>query len=250
MKTKLVCILLSVLPMIGIGQNKDTLAPTLISSTGASSTVGGVNLSYSVGEAVVGTLQNPAKPAAANVYLTQGFHQPITMNALSFALTVNNESCLNSKDGNAYLLINGGTPPYNISWSSNASYHGRAMDSLIPGAYTVTVQDANNLTYSANFIITASTAACSVKFYNGITPNGDGHDDTWIIENIGAYPSNSVQIYNRWGTEVWSAESYDNANVVWKGTDWKGQPLPDGTYYYIVTIQGATPLKGWVQLTR
>lgn len=250
MKLKLLSLSLFFLPLLCLGQ-KDALAPTLVSSSGGYNLVGGVSLSYSVGEPVVNTLQTPALPNPADFYLTQGFQQPQTSRtALGMNLFYSNESCLNSKDGSAYITISGGVPPYTVTWSSNPTYNNLSIDSLTPGPYTVTLTDGNGLTSTQSFIVQASESACEVKIYNGITPNGDGQNDTWIIGNIEAYPDNSVSIYNRWGIEVWSVNGYDNSKNVWFGQNQQGQPLPDGTYFYVVKIKDASPMKGWVQVTR
>ena len=65
---------------------------------------------------------------------------------------------------------------------------------------------------------------------NLITPNGDNINDEWFIENIEKYPAAEVFIYTSSGTEVYHAAPYLND---WKGT-YKGQKLPDGTYYYVI----------------
>jgi gliding motility-associated-like protein len=243
---KLLPALLFSLPAFCIGQ---MLSPTVISTGGGSSAVGGVRLSYTIGEPVSGTGKTPAS-GPVSFYLTQGFEQPQSANALNFYLHITDESCLNSNDGSGYVTISGGVPPYTVTWSSNLTLNSMNIDSLKPGSYTVTVKDGNGLMSSAPFTILANENACQVKFYNGFTPNGDGHNDTWIIDNINVYPDNSVEIYNRWGTEVWNANGYDNNRVVFKGIDNQGQPLPDATYFYIVKISGAAPAKGWLQITR
>jgi gliding motility-associated-like protein len=243
---KLLPALLLCLPMFCIGQ---VLSPTVISTTGGYDTTRGVSLSFTVGEAVTTTLQNPLA-GPPSFYLTQGFQQPSTAKALNFYLNVLDESCLNSNDGAAYVTLSGGVPPFTIIWSSKPTLNSMNIDSLMPGSYTVTVKDGNGLTSSAPFTILANESACKVKIYSGFTPNGDGHNDTWIIDNINIYPDNSVEIYNRWGTEVWNGNGYDNSKVVFTGRDNQGQPLPDATYFYIVKISGAAPYKGWVQITR
>ena len=247
MNFKFLPIALFFLPLFCAGQNI-TLAPSLVSSSGNFSTAGNFNLSSSVGELVTETYSNPGFP---EFYLTQGFQQPSSkINALNFYINFSSESCLNSNDGEAAVTISGGVQPYTVTWSSDSNIHGNVIDSLLPGNYSVTIKDANGLSTSTPFVILPSTEACKIKIYTGITPNGDGHNDTWVIDNIEIYPNNNVQLYNRWGSEVWSAEGYDNNHVVWKGQDYQNQPLPDGTYFYIVTISGAAPYKGWVQLTR
>src|SRR5581483_12161868 len=152
MKKLLPIVLLSV-PLLCFGQAKDTLAPTLVSTAGGSHVAGGVNLSFAVGEPVTTTVQDPS----STFFLTQGFEQPRMSAALNFYLTFNNESCINGKDGSAFVTLTGGFPPYTFNWSSNASNNSNTIDSLQPGTYSVTVKDANGLTFSSPFTILPST---------------------------------------------------------------------------------------------
>jgi len=118
----------------------------------------------------------------------------------------------------------------------------------ITTTYTVTVTDSADGCFVVD-TVTITIGTNNIVFYSGITPNGDGKNDTWVIDNINLYPNNTVSIFNRWGTEVWTANNYNNTTVVWDGHDSKGQLLPDATYYYVAKI-GNNTYKGWVQLTR
>ncbi|UXX78947.1 PKD domain-containing protein [Reichenbachiella carrageenanivorans] len=98
----------------------------------------------------------------------------------------------------------------------------------------------------------------SLQIPNVFTPNGDGSNDTWRIPLIDdpLYANNTVQIFNRWGSKVYEADNYENANVVFDGTANSGlvpggEELPDGTYFYIVTLkdQGES-LSGYVVIKR
>ncbi len=62
-------------------------------------------------------------------------------------------------------------------------------------------------------------------FPNIITPNGDGFNDYLVITNADKYPSNLLQIFNRWGKLIYEMKDYDN--------QWDGENFADGTYYYI-----------------
>lgn len=79
-----------------------------------------------------------------------------------------------------------------------------------------------------------------VVIYNGVTPDGDGMNDYFIIDNINQFPNNHVTIYNRWGRKVYETYSYDSNGNVFNGTAQgnaivnQGEKLPTGTYYYIV----------------
>jgi gliding motility-associated-like protein len=87
-----------------------------------------------------------------------------------------------------------------------------------------------------------------IVIHNVITPNGDGLNDTWIIDCIENFPDNSVQIFNRWGDRVNNFTHYDNTAQVWKGTNYDGNFLPDGTYYYVLRIKNLKTRTGWVLL--
>lgn len=79
-----------------------------------------------------------------------------------------------------------------------------------------------------------------VKVYNLITPNGDGLNDVLTISNITNYPENSLEIMNRWGAIVYSAENYGQNGIFFRGyAEGKNvinssEGLPVGTYWYIL----------------
>ncbi|MBS7320781.1 MAG: gliding motility-associated C-terminal domain-containing protein, partial [Myroides sp.] len=78
-----------------------------------------------------------------------------------------------------------------------------------------------------------------VVIYQGVTPDGDGINDYFIIDNINQFPNNNVTIYNRWGRKVYETSAYDSKGNVFRGvaegTSVVGnEKLPTGTYYYVV----------------
>lgn len=78
--------------------------------------------------------------------------------------------------------------------------------------------------------------------YNGLSPNGDGQNDAWIIAYINLVPDtreNEVKIYNRWGDLVWEGANYDNSSVVFLGLNRNGNELPAGTYFYKILFSSA-----------
>ena len=90
--------------------------------------------------------------------------------------------------------------------------------------------------------------------YNEISPNGDGVNDYFHVDCIEQFPGNSVIIYNRYGNVVYSADGYQNdwdgvANVT--GVIGKGEPLPTGTYYYLLKIEEKDfESSGWIYIVR
>lgn len=82
--------------------------------------------------------------------------------------------------------------------------------------------------------------------YTGVSPNGDGNNDTWKIRGIEKYPDNTVLIFNRWGDKVREFANYNNTTLSWDGKNENGEPLPNGTYFYILNVKNVGVLKGWI----
>ncbi|MFW5710050.1 MAG: gliding motility-associated C-terminal domain-containing protein, partial [Bacteroidota bacterium] len=72
----------------------------------------------------------------------------------------------------------------------------------------VQVTDVNGCVGSDTIQIFACTKDLRLgTIPNAFTPNEDGKNDTWIIEKIESYPDANVNIYDRWGRLVYSAEN-------------------------------------------
>jgi gliding motility-associated-like protein len=99
------------------------------------------------------------------------------------------------------------------------------------------------------FVYIDSLSACGLVVYSGFTPNGDNNNDFWYIDGILNDPENVVSVFNRWGDKIWERKNYDNMITRWDGQNYKGEILPDGTYYYLIKFKDEK-LKGWVELTR
>ena len=85
---------------------------------------------------------------------------------------------------------------------------------------TVTVEAAGNCGLAP-----LSTAMIPTAF----TPNGDGANDTWIIDDLSE--GASVRIYDRHGTIIYSSD--DGYTRPWDGTS-HGRSLPAGSYLYLI----------------
>lgn len=66
---------------------------------------------------------------------------------------------------------------------------------------------------------------------NVFTPgNGDGHNDVFIIQTLGLMEY-ELTIFNRWGMEIFRS---GNSRLAWNGRTHSGDPVPSGTYYYLL----------------
>ncbi|MBP5456032.1 MAG: T9SS type B sorting domain-containing protein [Paludibacteraceae bacterium] len=67
------------------------------------------------------------------------------------------------------------------------------------------------------------------------TPNGDGENDTWQIQNIELYPDATVYIYDRHGKLIRKFQPYEIGNE-WDGTDLNERKMPSGDYWFVIDI--------------
>jgi len=114
--------------------------------------------------------------------------------------------------------------------------------------YRAVVKGCSSVDTSEIYVLNVSYDACDkLIIANLLTPNNDGRNDTWLIEDIENYPRLSVMIFNRFGKEIYKNDQYDNS---WDGT-FEGKPLQDGTYYYIMRMEGKDEvLKGAINLMK
>ncbi|MCF6306397.1 MAG: Ig-like domain-containing protein [Flavobacteriaceae bacterium] len=80
-----------------------------------------------------------------------------------------------------------------------------------------------------------------LEIFDIMTPNGDGLNDVFVIRGIENYPNNTVEIFNRWGVQVFGVNGYGTGNGKYfrgisegRTTIDKGEMLPVGTYYYVI----------------
>ncbi len=104
-----------------------------------------------------------------------------------------------------------------------------------------------------SFMVNVKLAEIDFTVNELMTPNGDGDNDTWIIDEITNFPKNSVTIVDRWGSEIYRARGYNNENTVWNGSNKNGNLVPSGTYYYFITVEFESSVvkrSGFLELIR
>ena len=152
-------------------------------------------------------------------------------------------SCSSVADGKILTHTSGGTSPYYYVWST-----GSVDDQIIEipdGYYSLTVTDFNDCIFTYDIELIESEYCLII--HNTITPNGDGKNDVWVIENIEEFPLSEVYIFNRNGRQIYYRKAYSN--------DWNGKyqdkDLPEGTYYYMIDPgNGRDVLKGYLTIIR
>ncbi|MCF8454036.1 MAG: gliding motility-associated C-terminal domain-containing protein, partial [Pedobacter sp.] len=84
----------------------------------------------------------------------------------------------------------------------------------------------------------------------GFSPNGDGVNDKFVVLNADGKQV-FLEMYNRWGNRVYKSEDYKNdwGGEVTEGI-FLGRDIPDGTYYYIITIDRTDKYAGFITVNR
>jgi len=80
---------------------------------------------------------------------------------------------------------------------------------------------------------------------NVFTPNGDDLNERYLVEYSGSQPF-LMEIYDRWGTKHFQSQ---NKLEGWQGTTMEGQRVPEGVYYYRISV-GDKEYAGPVTLVR
>ena len=87
---------------------------------------------------------------------------------------------------------------------------------------------------------------CNNSLPNVITPNNDGVNDFFIIDEAPLFPDNRLIIVNRWGNVVYEENGYNNL--------FNGLDLSDGVYFYVFhknyRDQPESKSEGFLTITR
>jgi gliding motility-associated-like protein len=162
-------------------------------------------------------------------------NQPDSITALIYSSITNKDMPVGAI---GLYSVMGGISPYQssidgINYSNFLSPDSTVINGLGKGKYTVYVMDSHGCKITMSAFV-------DIQFFipNLITPNGDKVND--MFEIVGLPINSELRIYNRWGERVYENKNYDNS--------WNGEPLPDGVYYYDLTLPGGSFYKGWIEI--
>ncbi|MDO6432997.1 PKD domain-containing protein [Flavitalea sp. BT771] len=119
--------------------------------------------------------------------------------------------------------------------------------------YIATGTNGEGCSASDTVVVKLACDAAHVGVPSGFTPNGDGHNDRFVIQGIAEV--DHLVIYGRWGQKVFERSHFiasDPSNC-WDGTI-QGQPCPTGVYTYFIEMRcpagGVFSMKGTVVVVR
>lgn len=83
-----------------------------------------------------------------------------------------------------------------------------------------------------NFSLPSDSISSSLLIPNAFTPNNDGHNDIFKIQNFTSQRLVEFKIFNRWGTILFHNT---DPNIGWDGT-YRNKPQQMGVYGYVIRI--------------
>jgi gliding motility-associated-like protein len=132
--------------------------------------------------------------------------------------------CTSGESGDPSIQLQFSPSDLSIQW--NVPFNAAHPDFLAiyaPGLYIV--QASNSLGCSISDSIEIIGVDCTPIIPNVVTPNGDGINDIFLIENALNQPNNHLIILNRWGNLMYESAPYLN--------NFSPSEFLDGTYFYI-----------------
>jgi len=96
-------------------------------------------------------------------------------------------------------------------------------------------------------LVTVEVLCDELIIYSGFSPNFDDINETFTVLGIYQFPDNRMEVFNRYGNLVFEMDGYDNS---WEGTYFDGEPLPEGTYFYVFEDGKGRTYTGYVYLKR
>jgi gliding motility-associated-like protein len=152
-------------------------------------------------------------------------------------------------------LINAGCDGVVVTYT-NTSEENLSIEWLFSDGETSTENDIEKVfsfsnDFSATLLVVDEYGCTNSKTYNGsslsfddyfsiekpnvFTPDGDGLNDQFIIDVPGKiYECTDLIIYNRWGQIQFISTGN---NLSWDGRNNVGQIVPNGTYFYTLTVK-------------
>ena len=144
-----------------------------------------------------------------------------------------------------------------------ATVVGDSLVSYLPNEYFV---GSDNFVYSICDYFQNCDQATVLVLVNDMpffipeafSPNGDGINDEFEIKGLTKYKTVEVEVFNRWGNVVYQSKNYGKGqgkDEFWDGKAGQGVrfgsgPVPSGTYFYVLKLDGKEKINGTIYLDR
>jgi len=171
----------------------------------------------------------------------------ITIDEINLSLSPSDviiECDITNLDVELEVIATGGTGQFTYLWSSGETENPINL-LLNPGVYSVEVMDENFCKEDTVFHIAAMSADCVPNVFS---PNDDGINDVWSLEDAFFYPDSEVRVYGRYGNLIFKSVGY---TTPWDGKNKSGNDVEEGAYFYVIDLGNDTEkIKGTVSVIR
>ncbi|WP_027377995.1 T9SS type B sorting domain-containing protein [Kaistella palustris] len=163
----------------------------------------------------------------------------------SFSISDENQpkiQVINQTNTSIEVVAEGGTKPY-WYYFNGVKQRSPILQNPTEDSYQIQVQ-------SDTGCFGPPKTVYFIKITNAFTPNGDGKNDVWKIDNLDKMQQVSLLITDRYGRKVF--EAANPAKAEWDGKT-NGRELPTSSYWYVVSwfdpvTQKSEQRQGWILL--
>jgi hypothetical protein len=160
----------------------------------------------------------------SQVYFVDEPNSPLVINA-----NITDAASITAPNGAIDITITGGTSPYSYEWSNGST--SADLTDLSPGAYLITVTDANNCSLATTFVVDVSSGIESLS--NGkldVFPNPSNEIINLLVEND---KIKQIKLFSIMGQLLLNEKVDDKAYSISVGS------FAAGTYYLEVVLESS-----------
>lgn len=141
---------------------------------------------------------------------------------------------------NSVLLEYNGVGNYEFSLDGSYFQDNPLFIRIAPATYTAYARDKNGCGLSVPFLVYV------LDYPRFFTPNGDGFNDVWEIENLKLFPNAVISIFDRYGKLLKQLNAVSSS---WNGT-YNGHELLTSDYWFSIDFGNGKIIKGHFTLKR
>ena len=141
---------------------------------------------------------------------------------------------------NTVTLFYTGTGNYEFSLDGNFYQDSPIFNGVNAGIFWATARDKNGCGTSTPYKVYI------LDYPRFFTPNNDGYNDIWKVKNLDVLPKSSITFFDRYGKLLKQLNDTSNG---WNGI-FNGNQLPADDYWFAITFEDGTIIKGHFSLKR
>jgi gliding motility-associated-like protein len=147
-------------------------------------------------------------------------------------------------------LLDAGPDGVLFNWSTGEKTREIIAYSGEQTIWVEVINEFNCIAYDTVEIEACSPEDRFAEMPTAFTPNGDGKNDVWRIPELEPFPNAVVEIYDRWGNQIYRSEpGYSDP---WDGVASDGRTMPMDSYYFVINLNDGSsePVAGTVTIIK